>query len=85
MGSETEGWNQVRMEHFDKVALTREPGEEGTGIGQGGHRRVRGEERGEYVSGTGTTIVLFYSRSNWKNLIKAGGRICDGKDCTLLP
>lgn len=39
VGSGTEGWSQVHMEHFDRVALTPEPGEEGTAIGQ------RGEEQ----------------------------------------
>lgn len=36
VGSGTEGWSQVHMEHFDKVALIPEPGEEGTVIGQKG-------------------------------------------------
>lgn len=59
VGSGTEGWSQVHMEHFDKVALTLEPGEEGTVIERRGE-----EEGGEDVSGTGTNTVLFYFRSN---------------------
>lgn len=42
VGSGTEGWSQVRMEHLDKVALTPEPGEEGTD----GKERNQGQEHG---------------------------------------
>ena len=66
------------MEHFDRVALTLEPGEEGTGIGQRRRRRGsmgadkkrritgarEGRGGGKDVSGTGTNTVLFYFRSN---------------------
>lgn len=34
VGSGTEGWDQVHMEHFDRVALIPEHGEEGTVVGQ---------------------------------------------------
>ncbi len=41
VGSGTEGWSQVRMERFDRVALTPEPGGEGTVIGQRGEEEER--------------------------------------------
>lgn len=43
VGSGTERWNQVHMEHFDRVALTLEPGE----VETVGERRGQGktEER----------------------------------------
>lgn len=46
-GSGTEGWSQVRMEHFDRVALTPEPGEGGTAIGQRGRGKENGLENWE--------------------------------------
>lgn len=94
VGSGTEG--QVHMEHFDSVALTPGPGGEGTGKGGikkenwvGGGRSMgnwvqKRKSREEDISGVGTDTVLFYIRSNWKHIIKAGGRIQDGKKCTLL-
>lgn len=41
VGSGTEGWSQVHTEHFDRVALTLEPGEVGTAGGWGGVEGVK--------------------------------------------
>lgn len=67
-------------------------GREGGGVnesrGMGADKkRSTGEGRGggEDVSGKGTNTVLFYVRSHWKHLIKAAGRIWDGKDCNPPP
>lgn len=48
VGSGTEGWSQVHMEHFDTVALPLEPGEEGTDWieGWGGCKGTREEREG---------------------------------------
>lgn len=63
------------MEHFDRVALILEPGEEGTVVGQRGERgggrqkkehcvkKGRKEAWRRDVSGTGTNTVLFYFTS----------------------
>lgn len=45
-GCGTEGRGQARMEHSDRVALTPEPGGEGTWIGQRGEGRDGRKENG---------------------------------------